>query len=218
MACEPQVRQNHLYLYYVCAGEEHNRRNHCPGMRVRVDPIDRIAWEGLSSILKDPDKLRQEIDIFQDQANRQNAPTLEQLSITEDLLAENRQKLGRLVDLYMAGTFSLEDLQDRKTRLEESIQSLENQRAGMLSSLEGQILTPEQIDDIWAIAANLRERLDDATTEQKLQLFYILDVSGTLTLEGGEKRLSVFCKIRPRGNMFTINNIPIDCCGSRSRL
>jgi site-specific DNA recombinase len=217
MACEPQPRRDYLYLYYVCAGDEHNRLHHCPGMRVRVDSIDRLAWEWLTSILKDPDKLQQEIDIFQDRANRQNAPTLEQLHITEDLLTENRSRLDKLIDLYMSGTYPLEVVQDRKMRLEQTIKALEDQRIELVSMLEGYILTPEQINDIQVFASELRGKLDDATIEQKLQLFYILDVTGTLSLEGDEKKLSVFCKVRPGGNVFTIGNTPSGCCDNRSR-
>jgi site-specific DNA recombinase len=218
MACEPQPRPDHLYLYYVCAGDEHNRLHHCPGMRVRVDSIDRLAWEWLTSILKDPDKLQQEIDIFQDRANRQNAPALEQLHITEELIAENRNRLTRLMDLYLSGTYSLEDVQERKMRLEQTIKALEAQKTEITNMLEGYILTPEQIDDIQVFASELREKLDDATIEQKLQLFYILDVTGTLSLEGDEKRLSVFCKIRPGGDVFTIGNTPSGCCDANMYL
>jgi site-specific DNA recombinase len=218
MVCEPQKRGNHLYLYYVCSGEGHTRKHGCEGMRVRIDPVDCIAWDWITSILEDPEKLQQEIDIFQDRANRDNAPTLEQLQITEELLEENRKKLSKLLDAYMSGTWTLEEVQDRKLRLEQTVKSLDDQRIELLSALEGYILTPEQIDDIQAFAADLRDRLEDATIEQKLQLFYILNVTGTLTLEDGEKTLSVFCKIRPGGDMFTVSNMASGCCDSRSML
>ena len=137
MACEPQHQQGKLYLYYACPGEGNDRRRSCKGMRAPAALIDGIAWEWLKSILEDPEKLQNEIDIFQDQAMHRNEPILEQLKITDDLLTENRAKLARLVDLYIRGGFSLEDLQDRKTHLEQSIKALEKQRGEFSSLLEG---------------------------------------------------------------------------------
>jgi hypothetical protein len=174
-------------------------------MRVRVDPIDSIAWDWLTKILTDPEKLQSEIDVFQTQAMREYAPTLEQLHITDDLLAENRAKLGRLADLYINGGFSMEDLQERKTRLEQSVRSLEKQRIELIGMLEGEILTPEQINDIHAIAEELRDRLDGATYEQKIQLFHILKVGGYLSIENGEKIFAVRCIIHPDPERFMIN-------------
>jgi len=205
MACEPQRRGDKLYLYYVCAGERHDRAHGCKGMRVRVDAIDGISWEWLTTILKDPDKLQSEIDVFQTQAMREHAPTIEQLHITDELLAENRTKLARLADLYISGVFPLEDLQERKTRLEQSIKTLENQKAELTALLEGAILTPKQINDIRAIAADLRERLEGATYEQKVQLFQILDVGGILNIEDRDKTIRVRCSIRPIPDSFTVD-------------
>jgi site-specific DNA recombinase len=206
MACEPQHTGGRLYLYYACPGPEHNRLNHCKGMRVRVDQVDNIAWNWLADILKDPDKLQAEIDIFQTQAARQNAPVLGQIQITDDLLAENRTKLQRLVDLYMSGEYTLELLQERKHRLEQTIQSLEGQRAHLAGALEGLTLTPEQVDELQAFAAEIRGRLDTATYQEKVQLFHILNVTGLLELTEAGKVLHVQCIIRPDDDTFMIDS------------
>lgn len=218
MACEPQWRRGKLYLYYVCSGPEHNRLNACEGTRVRVDQVDGLAWNWLAEILRDPEKLQNEIDLFQSRAARQFAPVLGQLQITDELLTENRAKLVRLVDLYINQGFRLEDLQDKKTRLEHTIHSLEEQRANLTAALEGQTLTDDQVDELQTFASEIRDRLDTASIEEKKQLFHILNIAGMLEVQERERILHVQCIIRPIPDQFMLPNIALRYCDNQNRL
>jgi hypothetical protein len=187
-------------------------------MRVRVDLIDDIAWYWLTEILKDPVKLQSEIDIYQTHMTGQYAPILEQIKIADELISENRTKLERLIDLYMSGTYSLENVQGRKSELEKRISSLENQRAELSSSLEGETLTQDQVDDLQAFAKDIGDRVDNATHEEKLQLFYMLKVEGSLTLENENKIFNVRCVLKPNAEKFMINITACSGRGSRNSL
>jgi multidrug resistance efflux pump len=153
--------------------------------------------------------LQSEIYIFQTRAQRENAPVFDQIQITDDLIAENRSKLQRLVDLYMSGAFTLEDLQERKNRLEQTIHSLEDQRANLVARLEGQTLTTNQVDELQAFAREIRARLDTASHMEKLQLFHILNVTGSLTIEESGKVLNVQCIIRTQPDKFILQSTSI---------
>jgi len=208
MACVGQHMAGKMYLYYACKGAKHDWHGSCKGYAVRVDLVDGIVWDWISTILKDPQKLAAEIDVFQTRAQRENAPALDQMRIVDDLLAENRAKLQRLVDLYMSGAFALEDLQERKNRLEQTIHSLEEQRANLAARLEGQTLTINQVDELQAFASEIRARLDTANHTEKLQLFNILNVTGSLTVERSGKVLNVQCIIRTDPDKFILQNSP----------
>jgi site-specific DNA recombinase len=208
MACVGQHMAGKMYLYYACKGAKHDWHDSCKGYAVRADLVDGLAWTWISTILKDPEKLRSEIDVFQTRAQRENAPALDQMRIVDDLLAENRSKLQRLVDLYMSGSFALEDLQERKNRLEQTIHSLEDQRANLVARLEGQTLTTNQVDELQAFAAEIRAKLDSASHAEKLQLFNILNVKGSLTIEKSGKVLNIQCIIRTQPDKFILQNSP----------
>ncbi|MDR3574080.1 MAG: recombinase family protein [Anaerolineaceae bacterium] len=208
MGCEPQTTRGKVYLYYVCPGPESNRRGGCSGYRINAEAIDTLVWDWLSSILKDPEKLKQELDLYQSGAALQYGPALEQLKITDDLLIDNRNLLGRLIDLYMSGTYSLEIVQERKKRLEDAIKSLEDQRANLAGAIEGQVLTTEQIDDLQAFASELCDRLEGAVFEEKVKLFHALNVTGILSVIDGKKILHIQCILHQTPDMFIYDDKP----------
>jgi predicted nucleic acid-binding Zn-ribbon protein len=150
--------------------------------------------------------LQAEIDIYQTRAQRENAPMLERLQIIDDLLEENRTKLGRVIDLYISGSFAMDDLQERKKRLEDDIHSLENQRESLLETMEGHTLTPDQVDDLQAFAAEIHDRLDTASHAEKMQLFNFLNVTSSLTLEESGKVLNLQCTIRNEPDRFILKS------------
>ncbi len=206
MVCFSDWQANTLYLNYVCGGEKRDRRFGCKGYRVRADLVDSIAWAWLSALLKDPDKLQAEIDIYKNRSEIENRPVFDQIDSTDELLVENRGQLQRLVDLYMSGVYSLEDVQERKSRLEHTIHSLEDQRANLAARLEGQALTNDQVDDLQAFAADIRGRLDTASYQEKAQLFRVLNVTGRLTIEGGRRVFNVQCVLRTKPDKFVLKN------------
>ena len=55
--------------------------------------VENLARMWLSRILSDPDRLRQEIDLYQTKTEWENAPVLDQLKITDLLIEENQEKL-----------------------------------------------------------------------------------------------------------------------------
>ncbi len=215
MNVRAQLGKNGKYslYYYACGGPKGDRKNICPGQRVRADKVDAWAWNWLTDIMRDPDKLQNEIDLFRDQQNRQMAPLMEQLKITEELLADNKGKLNRLIDLYVDGVYSLEIVTERKAALERTIASLETQRAGISQQLERTTLTPRQMDDLKAIAANVQGRMENATFEEKRQLFNILHVSGMLQVDENGKMFHARCIVG--ADTFMIYDTASRCCSWR---
>jgi hypothetical protein len=60
-----------------------------------------------------------------------------------------------------------------------------------------------------AFASEIRDRLDTASHAEKLQLFHILNVTGSLTKEEGMKVLNVQCIIRTQSDKFILENTSI---------
>jgi len=57
------------------------------------------------------------------------------------------------------------------------------------------VLSDDQIDGIKAFCDEIRDRLENATFEQKRQLIELLDVRGTLAIENEEKVIYVKCHL-----------------------
>lgn len=81
--------------------------------------------------------------------------------------------------------------------------------ANLVTRLEGQSLTVNQVDNLRAFASEIRDRLDTASHTEKLQLFHILNVTGSLTVEESGKVLNVQCNIRTQSDKITFQGTSI---------
>jgi hypothetical protein len=145
--------------------------------------------------MTDAATLARGIEAYQEEREKENAPMRQRLRVVDDLLADNRRQLERLLDLYLSGGFSKEALVDRKVRLEATIGALDRERASLAARLEAQVLTPGQIQSLQEFAANVGRGLNwvEADFAQKRRLIEELNVWGELVVENGQKLVRVSC-------------------------
>lgn len=162
---------------------------------VTTDPLAQGLWE-----------VRRERE-------EESAPIRERLAVVDDLLAENRAQLERLLDLYLTGDFPKEVLTERKSRLEGTISSLEKEQAGLAAYLEACVLSVEQIKTIQQFAAKVGDNLAamDDDYDAKRGLIEKLDVQVTLVVEGDDKIVRGRCIVGE--DSWELSNITsISCC------
>jgi hypothetical protein len=179
------------YRYYRCPSK-HRRADIvrvCDLPTFRADRVDAAIWEWVKSIWTDPEALAQGLWEVHREREQENAPIRERLAVVDDLLAENRAQLERLLDLYLAGDFPKEVLTERKSRLEGTISSLEKEQAGLAAYLETCVLSVEQIQTIQEFAAKVGSNLAamDDDFDAKRGLIEKLDVQVTLVVEDDDK-------------------------------
>jgi hypothetical protein len=153
-----------------------------------------MVWIWIKELLSNPDQLQDGLSEYRHAREEESAPLRQRLSVVEDLLASNYSKYDRLLDLYLSGDFPKENLIDHKSRLERTIESLEEEK----KKLAGQInrgLTPEQEQMIRDFAGRLGKGLSRADEKfaARRQIIELLNVSATLTRENGEKVAYVSC-------------------------
>ncbi|MBD3314139.1 hypothetical protein GF345_06870 [Candidatus Woesearchaeota archaeon] len=188
------------YSYYMCYGRANHRLS--PGDKCllpyfRVDHVDAVVWEWVKSFLMDPKALIQGLEAQQKKTEESCHPARERLAAIEDLLADNHRQMERLVDLYLSGDFPREMLVEHKTRLEGIIEALEKERTNLVTRLEVQMITAEQVVTITDFARKIASGLDEAekSFEARRRIIELLDVTGTLTEEDGDKVVYVQCVI-----------------------
>ena len=143
---------------------------------------------------------------FQQEQAKENKPIQQRLEVLDDLLAENRAQLQRLLELYLSGDFPKEMLVDRKNHLEEMIDALEREWASLNAQLEMESLSEDEIQSLRDFAAEVAEGLQCAEEdfETRRRIIEELDVQVTLSVEDGQKVLYArcmlgehFCTLRP---------------------
>jgi len=98
-------------------------------------------------------------------------------------IEDNERQLEKLFDMYLSDDFLREMLQESKSRLEEALSNLCHEQVEISNHLQSTILSDEQIEDIEAFCAQVREGLENATFVQKRHIIDLLDVHGKLAIE-----------------------------------
>jgi site-specific DNA recombinase len=182
-----------LYKYYYCIGYVAK----CDMPSFHVDQVDVAVWGWVKSFLTDPAALAEGLRAEQEKREQDNAPLRQRVAVIDDLLADNRRQLERLLDLYLAGDFPKEMLTERKGRLEKTIGALEREWVGLAAQLEAQTFTDAQIQSVTEFAEKVRGGLGIAERdfEKRRRLIELLDVWVTLTVEDGEKVVYARCML-----------------------
>jgi site-specific DNA recombinase len=190
--------QKGKYLYYVCPAADRARRmpgQLCDNGYFRADQVDAAVWEWVRDLLLNPEALRQNLEKQQAEQERANQPLWDRLAAIDDLLADNRRQLEKLLDLYLSGDFPKEVLTERKSRLETTIATLEKERVDLALTLESQTLTDDQIMTIEGFAKKVSAGLEmaDQDFEARRQIIDLLDMRVTLAIEDGKKIAHLRC-------------------------
>ena len=165
----------------------------CNTPTFRVDDVDNTIWGWVRALLEDPENIRTGLQGMQEETERANQSLYSRLEIIQNRIEESQLQLQKLLDLYLNDDFPREMLQERKARLEETLMNLRKEKVELSSHLHAITVTDEQIEDIEAICAQVRDGLETATFEQKRQLIDLLDVRGKLAIENDEKVVYVKC-------------------------
>lgn len=146
-----------VLTYYRCPSR--HRRDavvrECNLPSFRADHLDAAIWVWIKSFLNNPEALEQGLLTVHQQREEQNAPLRERMGVVNDLLADNRAQLERLVDLYLDGKFPIDVLTDRRSRLESTISALEREKTGLTAHLETLVLSAEQIQTVQKFAGKV---------------------------------------------------------------
>jgi len=194
--------RNKVYQYYCCPTSRGLlARTDCDAPSFRVDQVDTAVWDWVRDLLLNPEALRQNLEEQQAEQERANQPLRDRLAVIDDLLAENRRQLERLLDLYLSGDFSKEVLTERKARLEITITALDQERADLAITLEAQTLTDDRIVTIESFAREVSESLEvaDQDFDARRHIIDLLDVRVTLAIEEGQKVAYVRCLVDEAG-------------------
>ncbi len=174
--------------------------------RANALEVDAIAWGWLRSILLDPEQLADGLTDYRERQEAEHKPIRARLEIVEELIAEQRKQLERLLDLYLSGDFAKEVLTDRRERIETSIGALDKERMGLVDHLVTNAMTEEQIADIQEFAASMAAGAEEAESDfnARRRIVEAAKVQGTVAYEDGKKILYLRCELGRPGR-FIVN-------------
>lgn len=177
MACIRQTRGSlpYEYFYYACwrkSPTDTGRPERCPARRVRALELDAVVWKALCEWLKQPQMLQKEVETWQ--LSQQNAQAAHQETARLEGACRHLQgQIDRLVDAYQQGAIEVDELKDRRQRLEASLQATRARAMALQAQHADEARLKRLGADIEAFAAAMRdgmEALDFAGRQRLVRL------------------------------------------------
>ena len=122
MRQDSRVRQNGSWFYYRCVHRWHNGKDACTnGRNFNVTTVEPPVWRFVSNLLKDPAKVRADLDALIDQERRgmRGDPSQEAKVWLNKLAEADRMRRG-YQEQTAKGLMTLEELEDHLYRIEEA--------------------------------------------------------------------------------------------------
>lgn len=201
-------------LYYRCnvarGYDEYERK--CGNRRYfKSEDVDFTIWEWLKSFIRNPDAIDEGIAEYHENREREQSPIRERLQVVDDLLIDHRSQLQKILDLYLDGNFPKELLVERRQRLQDTVDSLANERVNLVSHLESSAYSPEQLHAMKEYTQEIAAGLDEAEEDfdSRKHIVEMLNVYASLAIEGDEKVAYVTCvfKTAPERLLIVSPNI-----------
>lgn len=191
-------RDTQTRLYYDCAARTADARarvQQCVASVKHAVVVDALVWRWVKSLLTDKAVLAVGLQDYQAQRECEHNPLRERLAVVDNLLAETREQLAKLLDLYLAGDFPRELLVERKSRLQETVDKLEAERSRSQARLAADALTESQLNDLQDFIAEIGEGLAsaDEVFAERRRIIDLLDVRGVFGVVDGQDVLDVTC-------------------------
>jgi hypothetical protein len=128
------------------------------------------------------------------------------MEIIDQQLKDFDLQQKKLLDLFLSGEFSQEMITEKKTRIDLNIRRLLDEKNELNSHLTSGILGNEQIAEVEASFAEIRDKLENASFQSKRHLIEMLDVHGKLIIEENRKVIYITCLLQQQQRSLTLTS------------
>jgi site-specific DNA recombinase len=178
-------KKNH---YYVCSrvrtlspyGACSNRKSH------RADRLEPMVWDYISSVMKDPETLRDDLDrmIELERRDTRGDPDKE-VKLWADKLAEVDRRRTRYQEMAAGDLISFDELRARLAELEETRKTAERELAALRSRQEYLLDLERERDALLeSLEATAPEALDSLSPEERHQFYKLLRLTVAVGADG----------------------------------
>jgi len=201
MRSESVKRRGRVSLYYRCHRRYETEKGGDASCTMTTwfpaSEVDAATWDWLKGVLSDRDQLLRARREYTGAWDVENEPLRRRLQTVEDLIAQTRPRLERVLDLYVDGRLDKDLLVERRKRLESTLAGLERERATLEASMNSRVPTEKQIRTVFDLAEAVREGMAwaDMDFSRRRELIELLDVRATLAVEDDEKVLYLSCQV-----------------------
>jgi site-specific DNA recombinase len=189
------------YAYYTCRKGrdlvETHRETKCTSRSARQDRLDEVVWQKVTELLENPaliiEQYKRQKDIILSGGTQERCQKLEQ-----QIQRYNKQIL-RLIDAYQMEIITLEDLDTRKSNLEQKISQLQEQIGNIKAAEKKEIDYKKIFDNIEAFCEAVKRGIGNASFEEKRRIIELLVEEVIVT--NGKVDINHIIPLEKKGNL-----------------
>ncbi len=164
------------YAYYRCKRGrdllETHRETKCTSRSVRQEHLDEVVWQKITELLEKP-------ELIIEQYKRQKDITLssgsqKQCQKLEQQIRQHDKQIQRLIDAYQMEIITLEDLNIRKSSLEQKISQLQGQIRNIKAAQKKEIDHKKIFENIEAFCTAIKQGIENASFEDRRKIIELL--------------------------------------------
>ena len=161
--------------YYGCTGSKPTTRGeqNCPQRYVPAETLEELVWQNVAALLWQPELILQHYHQLHHQAKESSLEYQEQQRIRRQVERLHQQK-QRVVDAYQNGVIDLNELQQRKERIEEREQFLNQLLKDVDRRLEEVGRQVDLREGIEAFASRIQRALENPPFEDRQRILRLV--------------------------------------------
>ena len=167
MVCKSDARKGRERYYHYWCANSHVRKGlkKCSHtLSYRADMIDDQTWEDMCKTLSDPITVMEAHKHHLKTLKTQDNPVREQLGIKRQLIRSKKNKLEKLLDLYLSDDIPKKDYLEHKTKLEAEMNKYNSEVAKLKLELEAHNALLTKSNDIEQYIDQIPDLLHFANT------------------------------------------------------
>jgi site-specific DNA recombinase len=190
-----------LFFYYVCRRSPAAKNiGECAQGCIRATRVEEAVWRLVSSLLKDPDRIRLGIEeLIEQEREAAHCDPKREATPWEEKMAECSRLRSAYQDQQAAGLMTLEELASKLAKLEET-RSVAAAELKALEAHEERLRELEADRDslLASYAETVPEALDELSGEERMRVYRMLQLEVRPDPEGYEVS-GTLCNRRPTG-------------------
>jgi site-specific DNA recombinase len=176
---------------YFCYGSHADiKQDTCKSSSVSESVISIPIWEKLVSVLINPKIAFEQIEKIQ-KKNTDIRGCEDRLNEIESLLSKTRNKEKRLLDLYLDGKLEKDAFESKLSEIKEDLSKLKSEKIRYENMLISSKEKGLRINSLQALYAKFKEKLENATYEQKKEVIRMFIEKLVIT----GKNIDIYCNI-----------------------
>lgn len=193
-----------IYRYYRCTARRRDAKQPCTARSFIAADVEYTAWQWLDSHVLHEENLRTGIEQKNALMTSERTRLEERLAYYSQRIDAINQESKRLMQLYQAALYTLNEIEPEKRQLDASRTQLEHERTQVEQQLANLGVSDEDKRELLATVHTLKEEVQYATDETKRKIIDWCDVFVTLYMRDGAPWMHIEAKLTVQSD-----NLPI---------